>query len=289
VEYDQSSRALCAALGLELREVPDWSCCGASPAHGRGKELQAAMAARNVELARAAGLEELVTPCPSCLAALKTAEAYAASETGRERLSALCGLDVQPGLPARSLLEVVHARVGIEGIAGRTAHPLAGLRAATYYGCLLTRPAELMAFDDAENPVAMDELLLAAGAEVVDFPFKTECCGASFGVPKRELVTHLSGRIVAMAERCGANAIVVACPLCHQNLDLRRSQLGPEGKGAALPVLYFTQALGLALGLEPRALGLNRHAVSTDALVRDVLAGRTAAGESSAAAHGRSS
>lgn len=273
-----SCRAVCEHLGIELREVPDWSCCGASPAHSRGKDLQAALAARNLELARSTGAEQMTTPCPSCLAALKTAGEYAEDAEKNELLGRLCGSPIQGAFPSRSLLQVIYEDYGVDALKDMITAPLKGMKMAPYYGCLLTRPPELMQFDDRENPVSMDELMQAAGATVVDFPFKVDCCGASFGVPRLDMVSRLSGRIVDMAVRCKADVIVVACPLCHQNLDMRQPQLTIHGATKPLPVIYFTQALGLAMGIAPHVLGLDKHFVSTDALLHG-MAGAAARSE----------
>lgn len=272
VEYEMSARAVCEALGIELREIDDWSCCGASPAHERGADLQAALAARNLELARGMGLNRLATPCPSCLSALKTAEAYAGKSEGRELLGRLCDMEIGDGLPAYSLLQVILEEAGADAVRRAAVRPLAGLTAATYYGCLLSRPSGLMEFEEPENPVSMDRLLRAAGADVIDFALKVECCGAGMGVPKREVVRRLSGRILDMAVRQGADVLVTACPLCHQNLDLRQAQLTRAGNSQPLPVVYFTQMLGLAMGLSPESLGLNLHAVDTGGLLNRIAA-----------------
>jgi len=272
-EYDRSSRACCAALGVRLVDVPDWTCCGSTPAHTVDHVLAGALAARNLLQAELAGFDRLATPCPSCLAALRTASRHLAEpeqpeggpsfRAGVERL-----LDRPAPLRAGavSVLQVLVEDVGLSAIAAAVTAPLTGLRVAPYYGCLLNRPPELMAFDDPENPVAMDRVLAACGATVVDFPFKTECCGAAFGMPRLEIMQRLSARLLGMAQDCGADAIVVACPLCQMNLDLRRSQVNRHSRRqgdreSALPVPYFTQLLGLALGLPEAALGLDKLVV----------------------------
>jgi heterodisulfide reductase subunit B len=142
-----------------------------------------------------------------------------------------------------------------------------GRKLACYYGCLLVRPPKVVAFDRAEDPQSMDRMVTAAGAEAVPWNFKTECCGAAFSVTRTDLVARMSGRIVADAVRHGAEAIVVACPMCQSNLDMRRPEIN-AGLGAdyQIPVLFITQALGLALGLAPAALGLQRHMVPALAL-----------------------
>lgn len=258
-EYDRSTRACFKALGIELSDVPDWTCCGSTPAHTVDHALAGALAARNLLQAEGAGLDRVTTPCPSCLAALKTADAHLSNEDFRTQVEALLGRPAPGPVQSISTLQALMEAVGPEGVRARVVRPLTGLRVAPYYGCLLSRPPALMAFDDPENPVSMDQLLAACGAEVVDFPFKTECCGAAFGMPRLDVMTRLSARILDMAASCGADVIAVACPLCQMNLDLRRGQVNAaSGAAHTLPVPYFTQLLGLALGLPEADLALDK-------------------------------
>ena len=275
-EYDRSTRACCAALGVELVDVPDWTCCGSTPAHTVDHFLAGALAARNLLQAELAGHDRVATPCPSCLAALRTASqhlaepapeadaknsgtSYRTEPSFRTEVERLLDRPAPLRASAVSVLQVLLEDVGVETIAAAVQRPLTGLRVAPYYGCLLNRPPGLMAFDDPENPTAMDRLLAACGATVVAFPFKTECCGAAFGMPRLDVVQRLSARILDMAKECGADVIAVACPLCQMNLDLRRGQVNAAaGTHFAQSVPYFTQLLGLALGLPESALGLDK-------------------------------
>lgn len=262
-EYEASTRACCEALGLDLREVPDWSCCGSSPAHMVDHHLSAALAGRNLNRAATVGAKSMLTPCPSCLNVLRTARARLADPEFRSRVEALTGEPCLEGPEPRSVLQALVEDLGPGELARRVTRSLAGVRIVTYYGCLLTRPPGIMAFDDPENPVSMDRLLQAAGAEVPDFAAKQDCCGASLAVPRQDIVLKLSGGVLREAEEAGAAAIAVACPLCHMNLDLRRSQINAAaGRKYTVPVLYFTQILGLALGLPESRLGLSRLTVS---------------------------
>jgi heterodisulfide reductase subunit B len=164
---------------------------------------------------------------------------------------------------------VIYEDVGPDAVASKVTTVLPDLKAACYYGCILNRPPRLAAFDDPENPVSMDRLLAACGVDVRDFAFKTECCGAAFGVPKKEMVLRLTHKVLTMVEDCGANCVVVACPLCQQNLDLRQAQVNRAmGSSFSIPILYFSQVLGLAFGLSPEELGLDKHIVSADTLIR---------------------
>ncbi len=275
-EYDRSSRACCAALGVRLVDVPDWTCCGSTPAHTVDHHLAGALAARNLLQAELVGQDRVTTPCPSCLAALRTASQHLAEppapdsadpeDTGlsyRAEVERLLDRPAPLRANAVSVLQVLTEDVGIAAIASAVKTPLTGLRVATYYGCIMNRPPGLMQFDDPENPTALDRLLTACGATVVDYPFKTECCGAAFGMPRLDIMQRLSARILGMAQECGADVVVVACPLCQMNLDLRRGQVNDHSRalgGAAftMPVPYFTQLLGLALGLPEADLGLDK-------------------------------
>lgn len=258
-EYDISTRACCKALGIELADVPDWTCCGSTPAHTVDHHLAGALAARNLLQAEAAGFDRVTTPCPSCLSALKTADAHLADETYKAKVEALLGRPAPGPVDCQSTLQVLFEQIGPEGVRAKVTRPLTGLRVAPYYGCILNRPPGLMAFDDPENPMAMDRLLEACGAEIVDFPFKTECCGAAFGMPRLDVMQRLSARILDMAQSLDADCIVVACPLCQMNLDLRRGQVNSaSGQDVSMPVPYFTQLLGLALGLPEADLRLDK-------------------------------
>lgn len=266
LEYDRSTRAVCAALGLNLREISDWSCCGSTPAHSVDHTLSAALSARNIVQAKNEGAERIVTPCPSCLANLKTARHRLRREDMLAAVREILDTDLKDAdaLPdAFSVLQLLVEDVGLEAIKKQVRRPLAGLKIAPYYGCLMSRPADIMRFDDPEHPTAMDKVLEALGMEVIDFPLKTECCGAAMGIPRREVTARLSGRILETARNCKADAIAVACPLCHMNLDLRQAQAASALHTVFdLPVLYFTQFMGLAFCLPEPDLMLEKLCVS---------------------------
>jgi heterodisulfide reductase subunit B len=263
VEYDTSSRAVCRALFLKIADVPDWSCCGSTPAHTVDHTLSAALSARNLAKVESMGLSTVVTPCPSCLTNLRTAAHRMEDEAFRQDANSLLDTPYKGTVEAKSLLQVLHEDVGLDMIAASTVKPLTGLKVAPYYGCIMNRPPELMRFDDPENPTAMDRILELMGAEVVPFPFKVECCGASFGVPRSDVVARLSGRLLSAARDLGAHAMVTACPLCQMNLDLRQEQAGrAAGTRFLMPVFYFTQLMGLALGVSEAELGFDKICVS---------------------------
>jgi heterodisulfide reductase subunit B len=259
-EFDESVRALAGAIGLELVAVPDWNCCGASSAHVLDHKLSLALPARILAQAEAAGLTEVLAPCAACYNRLTSARAeLAADPAASAEITSIIEMPVTGRVKVVNVLEVLDRFQDV--IKDRTVAPL-GRKLACYYGCLLVRPPRVVSFDRAEDPQSMDRLLKLSGAEPIDWNFKTECCGAAFSVTRTDLVARMSGKIVADAVKHGAEAIVVACPMCHSNLDMRRPEINAAlGADHQLPVLFITQALGLALGLAPEALGLQRHMV----------------------------
>ncbi|WP_367312915.1 CoB--CoM heterodisulfide reductase iron-sulfur subunit B family protein [uncultured Desulfovibrio sp.] len=225
LDYGKSTGALCAALGIELAEIPGWSCCGSTPAHAVDTELSAALCARNLDLAARDGAEQVVTPCPSCLSNLRLAADRMKEPVFRARVNELLDAPAAERLPeSTSVMQLIARVYDADSLAARVTRPLTGLRIAAYYGCLMSRPADVMQFGDPENPTLMESLLSACGAEMVEFPLKTVCCGASFGIPERPLTARNSGRILDLATKLGADVIAVACPLCQMNLDLRQKQ-----------------------------------------------------------------
>jgi heterodisulfide reductase subunit B len=264
-EFDESVRALAQAIGLELVAVPDWNCCGASSAHVLDHKLSLALPARILAQAEAAGLTEVLAPCAACYNRLASSRAALEADPAlAAEVAAIIEMPVTGRVKVVNVLEVLDRFQDI--LKEKTVAPL-GRKMACYYGCLLVRPPKVVAFDRAEDPRSMDRMLAAAGAQPIDWNFKTECCGAAFSVTRTDLVARMSGKIVADAVRHGAEAIVVACPMCHSNLDMRRPEINAQlGADVQLPVMFITQALGLALGLDPVALGLQRHMVPALAL-----------------------
>jgi len=269
-EYERSTQAVCEALGAKLTPVPDWSCCGSTPAHAVNTELSAALCARNLSIAGQMDCEGgLLTPCPSCLSNLKMAAHRMEDAAFRQRVDELLDAPSSAFPRSRSVMQMLQEDFGPASIARKASRPLLGVRLVPYYGCLMSRPAEVMQFGNPENPTAMEELLKACGAEdIVDFPAKTECCGASHGIPSQQMTARLSGRILSLAVDHGADAIVVACPLCQMNLDLRQQQAAKAvGLASRIPVLYFTQLMGLAFGVETSRLGLEKLCISAQPLL----------------------
>ena len=267
-DFDRSTRAVCRALDVQLEEIPDWVCCGSTPAHSTSASLATALPVVNLQKAQAMGAE-VMTACASCYARLRSANHEVNSDPEvRGRVERITEGAYDGSVPVRHVLDVLVNDVGVEAIRDRVKRPLTGLRVACYYGCLLTRPPEVVGFDDPEHPTSMDDLIEAAGAEPVAWPMKTECCGAALSMTNAAVVGRLSHKLIAMARQAGAQCLAVACPLCQVNLDLRQADARKaHGDLPETPALYVTQLLGLALGLSPKKLGLQALSVSADSLL----------------------
>ncbi len=267
-DFDRSTRAVCRALGIELEEIPNWVCCGSTPAHASNASLAVALPVANLQKARAIDAP-VMTACASCYSRLRAANHKVRNEPDqRQRAERITGSPYDGDVEVHHVLDVLVNHLGADKIRAKLQRPLKGFRVASYYGCLLTRPPEIVAFDDPEHPTCMDELVAAAGAEPVEWPYKTECCGAGLSMTQSEVVCRLGHKLLSMARRAGAEYIVVACPLCQVNLDLRQADaVKAHGELPETPVLYITQLLGLALGLSPEELGLSALSVSADPLL----------------------
>ena len=266
-EYDDSLRAACEILGVELEEIPDWNCCGASSAHTTNHLLSLALPARNMALIEGKGLD-LVAPCPGCFVNLQHANIELRDDGElRQKLEEIMGMPYAGTLRLRTVLDICQ-EVGIEEIRAKVKKPLDGLKLANYHGCFARFPG-VAEVDDPENPHHLDELMQALGAETVDWSHKTECCGAGMTLARTDIVVKLVGDICHAARHAGADAIVSLCPLCQANLDTRQT-----GKDK-LPILYFSELLGLALGVEDRRVRSwwRKHIVSPS----DVLKSRSLA------------
>ncbi len=258
-EYGESLAAIAPLLGLELAEVPDWNCCGASAAHSLNHKLALALPARILALAEKAGFSELLVPCSACFSRLAGTRFELADNAAlRREISEIIELPYAGKTRVMNVVELL-GRCAANGLKDKIRQPF-GHKVACYYGCYLTRPTRLGTCQRAEDPQEMDEIVKVCGAEPVDWAFKVECCGAGLSVARLDAVANLSGRIVDDAVGRGAEAIVVACPMCHTNLDLRRDAIEQHRhQQYTIPVIYISQLIGLALGVAPDELGLQRH------------------------------
>ena len=289
-EYDESLRAIAPALGVTMTEIDDWCCCGASSAHAADHLLGVALPARNLALAEAQGHDEVLAPCAACFNRLAGARHAVANEPGMAaRVQAVLERPFANSVAVRSVVELLLGLAPTieEQVAARLEpNQLGELSIAAYYGCLLVRPAEITGFDDSERPSSMESVIAACGARPVDWNMAVECCGGAFSVSRTSSVVRLSRAIIDDARNHGAQAIVVACPLCHSNLDFRQAAMTRRGE-EPMPILFITQLVGLALGLPAEQLGLGRHFVATEPLLtqlKALAAARAAADAAKAAA-----
>jgi heterodisulfide reductase subunit B len=214
--------------------------------------------------------DQVLTCCAACYNRLKTAnQEMAEDQEIRNQVNQLLEIDYRGEVKVRHLLEVILEDVGVEGLRLKVSKKMEGLKVASYYGCLLVRPPKVMQFDDPEQPHSMDDLLTAVGAQTIDWPYNIECCGASLSLTRTEIVLRLCRDILADAQARGADCVAVACPMCQSNLDLRQRETeAAYSLRFNLPILYFTQILGLALGAGIRELGLNRHTIDPIPLLK---------------------
>ena len=272
-EFDISFRAVCDRLGIELHEVPDWICCGTSPAHSTSRLLSLALPVKNLCQAEKTGLSEMVVPCASCFSRFK----FAVHEMEHDKKLAGEIEDIA-GCTYKGNMQVLHplepfSKLDPDFTKSKTTKNMNGIKVACYYGCLLTRPPEVTNFDECEYPVTMDKSLSLFGMETVDWSYKTECCGALFSMAGKEIVIKLTNDILSNAKACGANCVAVACPLCHANLDTRQPEVEKTyNVQYGMPILYFTQLIGLAMGLSATELALHKHIVSSDRLLQEIAA-----------------
>ena len=268
-EFDISTKVVMEELGVELEEIKDWSCCGGSIAGGVSHDVGMAMAARNVALAQKQNLD-LLASCSGCYN--KSAKAAKALENGTEKdrimaILAEMGITISDyNIRVRNVVDVLANDLDISS---QIKNPLTGLKVACYYGCLLTRPADITGWDSPVFPMSMDRLAQACGAEVVDFRSKTKCCGGPILVSKQEVAFELTKKLLDEAKSLDADCIVLACPLCATNLELRQADIEKMYNVTYnLPVLYITEIIGLALGMKPRKLGVNKHIVSAQPVLK---------------------
>ncbi len=262
-EYDESIRALFAHLEVPIEDLPDWICCGTLAAPSISRLLGLATPLWNVARAQQAGYDRLIAPCSACLYHFKHAAKEVAEDPAlRAEVEAVLELPLTDVPPTIHPLELFSADGFEERIRQSVQRDLSGLKVVCYYGCHISRPASVMEFDDPENPQSMDRLLSWIGIQTLDWPGKVDCCGAHFSMIKPSIVVDLCQRLFEAALEAGADAIVVACPMCHANLDTRQNEIAARlGQPLNMPVLYFSQVLGYALGLPSEKLGIKRHIV----------------------------
>ena len=268
-EYDLSLKEVCKKLDIELKEVKNWICCGASSAHNISHLLSVSLPTKVLSEVEKEQGTSLVVPCAACFSRLKTAVyEIKEHETLKDEINRVIDYPFKNSVSVLHPLEIFKK----EDIEKNVKKDLSKFKVVCYYGCLLTRPPKVMQFDICEYPIMMDNLLKNAGLKTLPWGYKTDCCGAAFSLTKTDIVLKLCKNIIDEAKEVSADAISVACPLCHANLDTRQDDIKKlYSINYEIPILYFTQLLGLSFGISPKELGLNKHLVSTENLIERII------------------
>ncbi len=266
-DYRDSLEVACALLGVSLVELEDWSCCGATAAHSLDEQMAVELPARNLTLAERAGRATMVVPCALCFNRLKTAEKYLLQHPESAMAQKF---PFQGKVQIYDLLAYLTRPSMLETIASKLKRPLSGLRLVSYYGCMVNRPPKITGAKNYENPTEMDQLIDALGGEALDWPFKTDCCGAGHTVARPDLVYTLVRRLYDRAIAQGANGIVVSCQMCHANLDMYQQQISDYfNRSYHIPIFYFTELINIALGEDRQVGWLTRHVADPLPTLRD--------------------
>jgi heterodisulfide reductase subunit B len=266
--YDESLRAVFRHLGLGLEEIPDWNCCGATSYMSVSEEKAVALATRNLALAEQMGAE-VVAPCAACYLVLTKAQhmmgEYPALAAKVHKGLQAAGLAYQGRAVVRHPLDILVNDVGLDAIRAKVTQPLTGYRIAPYYGCQIVRPYG--SFDDPLRPQTLDRLMAALGATVVEYPLKAHCCGGSIMGTMEEIGVRLNFLLLKEAKTRTANVLATVCPLCQYNLEAYQDKMRRTfHEDVRMPIVYFTQLVGLAFGLQPKAVGLQRNFVVSEPL-----------------------
>ncbi|MEI6682966.1 MAG: CoB--CoM heterodisulfide reductase iron-sulfur subunit B family protein [Bacteroidota bacterium] len=273
-EFDSTLKLVLKTLDVELEDIPDWNCCGATSAHVMTENLALALPLRNLVLAEKLSNTTMGIACASCYQRMKATKVHMDDDPELAKRINTTVVDegtYQGTVDVKSMLQYAYEDIGLETIKSKVTKPLTGLKVACYYGCLLTRPKNITHFDSPEYPVSMDQICEALGATATEFDYKTECCGASFSISNTEVVESLSGKILEMAKESGAHAIVVACPLCQSNLDMRQPDIEKlQGIKYNIPVFYFTQLMALAFGHPIDQLRFPKHIIPVEGALANI-------------------
>jgi heterodisulfide reductase subunit B len=258
-----------AALGMDLVELPQWQCCGATFPLATDDSMALIAPTRILYQAEQAG-DQVAALCAICYHVLKrTQTSLDRDEEMRDRINWFTEQEYEGRVEVVHFLELLRDQLGWDALAERVVRPLEGLKVAPYYGCLLLRPHDEIGLDDPEMPTILHDLIEALGAETVDFPYSVECCGSYLTVKEPEVSESLSQDIVASAREHGAQALITACPLCQFNMDYPQREGASGRTGEEIPVLYFTQLMAVALGLPEEVWGMEEHHVAPRTLFEE--------------------
>jgi heterodisulfide reductase subunit B len=270
--YDVQCRMVFSNLGIELKEIDDWNCCGATAAPKTDDFLAIALPARNLGIADATGLSEMVIPCSSCYSRTLVSQKRLLNDSKlKDEINSELNNKVEGRIKVSSILDLLMPKLHSGELAAKTQKKLSGLKTACYYGCLLTRfPCDISVDDNVENPESMEKICEALGAEPVDWGYKTDCCGASASVNDTEQSLLLMSYILKDAVARGADCIVTTCPLCQMNLDAHQKKVCEKyGINKELPIYFITELIGISMGFDPIAMQIDRHFVDALDLLKE--------------------
>jgi heterodisulfide reductase subunit B2 len=281
--YNRSTKELAKALGLDLVELKNWNCCGAMEVKNLDPKLQTYLSARNLGIAEEMGFDTVMAPCNGCYHNLKKAEYDLAHDPASRETVGRLSQKAGHAAYAAGQVTTIHAldwlkeAIGEEGLKARIRNSLKGLKIANYYGCMYTRPRHIFPEKDkgpgsesTSKPHFMDDLLAAAGAHCVEYPLKTACCGGAHTLSDSDMSTKLVLNLLTTAEACGADVIATECPTCHTGLEMHQARAEKVfGRKTGVKILYFTQLLGMALGLSARRVGVQENLSESADLLRE--------------------
>lgn len=261
--YEESLLQIMEVLGIELVELDDWNCCGATAYMSVDEVKACALAARNLALGEKTGLKQMMAPCSACYLILNKTKHYLQDYPHIKNLTLRAlntiGMSLKGEIEVRHPLDVLTHDVGVEAIRAKVTRPLKGLKVVPYYGCQIVRP--YATFDDQANPKSMDQIIEALGAKVIDWPLKTKCCGGSLTGTVPEAGIRLTYILLKEAIKRGADLIVTVCPLCQFNLDAYHDKIAKLWEPVPIPTIYFTQLIGVAFGMSVEKMGLYRNII----------------------------
>jgi heterodisulfide reductase subunit B len=253
-------------MAIELVRIKDWNCCGASSSHGKDELLAKALSVRNLALAEKEHITTLMVPCSACYSRMFEAAEAMDEDNLKEMNEIIYPLEYKGTVQVKNILEVLWKDIGLSHIIESSVRNLKGLPLVCYYGCYLTRTPGCSS-DDRENPVIMEKILRAIGGEPLNWPYKTDCCGAGLSITEEDVSMKLCEKLLDMAVNRGAKAIVTTCPLCHTNLEMGQVRLGKY----SLPVFYISDLLGLSMGYNPGRKHWSKHFIDPVKIVKRIM------------------
>ena len=258
IEYEKSIEAVLNVLGINIKEIDDWNCCGSGPAKNISDNLVVNLSARNIKIAESIG-KDLLVPCAGCYASMKKSEFALKNNTLKDEIEKTVDFKYQGNIKIEYILETF-LNIGIDKIKELVKKPLNKIKAVCYYGCAIIRPSEVVEFDTPENPTSMDKIMEAIGVNLLKWPCKVDCCGGDAALTNPALASKLINKLVDYAKEAGADCIITSCGLCQANIDTKQDLTSP------LPVLYFTELMGEAFQVGDRSTWWKKHIVNPSKL-----------------------